>query len=68
MRRLIAQVSNGSLTTDQALQSPFLLFATEEEIAQDLLYRQERSGISYFTVFESAMKLLAPVIRKLAER
>jgi hypothetical protein len=50
------------------MQSPFLLFGTEEEIAQDLLYRRERFGISYFTVFESAMEPLAPVIRKLAGR
>ncbi len=63
-----AEESGGALTTDEALQSPFLLFGTEEEIAQDLLDRRERFGISYFTVFESAMEPLAPVIRKLAGR
>ncbi len=63
-----AEEAGGALTTDEALQSPFLLFGTEEEIAQDLLDRRERFGISYFTVFESAMEPLAPVIRKLAGR
>lgn len=63
-----AKESSGALTTDQALQSPFLLFGTEEEIAQDLLDRRERCGISYFTVFEAAMEPLAPVIRKLGGR
>ncbi len=40
------------LPSSRSLQSPFLLFGTEEEIAQDLVDRRERFGISYFTVFE----------------
>jgi probable F420-dependent oxidoreductase len=63
-----AKESRGSITTDQALKSPFLLFGTEREIAEELVHRRQRFGISYFTVFESAMESLAPVIRKLAGR
>jgi probable F420-dependent oxidoreductase len=61
-----AKESSGSLTTEEALESPFLLFGTEEEIAADLLHRRQRFGISYFTVFESAMESLAPVVAQLA--
>jgi probable F420-dependent oxidoreductase len=61
-----AKESNGSLTTEEALESPFLLFGREEDIAADLLHRRRRFGISYFTVFESAMESLGPVVAKLA--
>jgi hypothetical protein len=57
-----AKESSGSLTTEEALESPFLLFGTEEEIAADLLHRRQRFGISYFTVFESAMESRAPLV------
>lgn len=48
------------------LDSPFLLIGTHEQMAQALLERRERFGLSYFTVFEPAIDAFAPVVSRLA--
>ncbi|MCU1426315.1 MAG: fgd1 5 [Actinomycetia bacterium] len=50
---------------DDALDSPFLLAGTHNEMAEALRQRRERFGLSYFVVFEQAMDDFAPVIHRL---
>lgn len=54
-----------NLTTEEALDTPFLLFGTVQEIAAQLAERRERFGFSYLTVHEPFMAALAPVIERL---
>ena len=50
------------------LESPFVLLGTHEQMAETLMARQQRFGVSYWTVFdewvgrESAMPDIAKVI------
>lgn len=53
------------LSPEAALASPFLLLGSPEEIAEDLLARRERFGISYVVVFGAAMETFAPVVDRL---
>ena len=55
------------LTTDEILDSPFLLIGTHDEMADALIRRRERYGISYWVVFEPAIEALAPVVRRLRD-
>jgi alkanesulfonate monooxygenase SsuD/methylene tetrahydromethanopterin reductase-like flavin-dependent oxidoreductase (luciferase family) len=55
------------LTPEQALQTPHALAGTVEEIADDLLERRERFGISSIGIGLDAMDALAPVVARLAE-
>ncbi len=54
-----------SWTPQQVMDSPFLLLGTVDEIVQELLERRERSGFSYYVVFEPAAEAFAEVIAKL---
>lgn len=56
------------LSPEAALESPFLLLGTPDEIAEDLLARRSRFGISYVVVFGPAMEALAPVVDRLRGR
>jgi probable F420-dependent oxidoreductase len=56
------------LAPDAALESPFLLLGTPDEIAEDLVARRDRFGISYVVVFGPAMEALAPVVAQLRGR
>src|SRR5258708_17307299 len=57
---------NMGVTVEQALQVPYVLIGTVDQICDDLLARREQYGISYITVFEKDMEVLAPVIERLA--
>jgi probable F420-dependent oxidoreductase len=58
----------GGISPDFVLDSPFVLLGTHEQMAEALVERQRRFGVSYWTVFdewigrESAMPDLAKVI------
>jgi probable F420-dependent oxidoreductase len=52
-------------TVDEALETPFLLIGTEEQIAERLRENRERFGFSYISVHEPYMKELGPVIGRL---
>ncbi|WP_129668457.1 TIGR03621 family F420-dependent LLM class oxidoreductase [Phytoactinopolyspora endophytica] len=52
-------------TVDEALETPFALIGTVEQIAEQLRENRERLGISYITVHEPYMREFAPVIEKL---
>jgi len=49
-----------------ALAVPHAVVGTAEEMAEQLLERRERFGISYYSVFEPGMDAFAPVIERLA--
>jgi probable F420-dependent oxidoreductase len=53
------------LTADAALETPFLLIGTPDEIAGQLRRSRERWGYSYITVHEPYMRAFAPVIERL---
>ncbi len=50
------------VSTDQILQAPYLLIGSIDQICEDLQVRRERFGISYITVFEHSLEVLAPVV------
>jgi hypothetical protein len=54
------------LTTDDILQSPFVLIGTAEQMIEDLQGRRQRWGISYYVVHEPYLDDLAPVVAQLA--
>jgi probable F420-dependent oxidoreductase len=54
------------VSTEQILQAPYLLIGSIDQICEDLLARRERFGISYITVFEHSLEVLAPVVARLA--
>jgi probable F420-dependent oxidoreductase len=51
-------------TVEQALESPFLLFGTEDEIARQILDNRERFGFSYISVQRPHMEVLGPIIKQ----
>jgi len=53
------------LTVDEALETPYLLIGTADEIAAQLQRSRERWGFSYITVHEPYMRAFAPVIERL---
>ncbi|MGE2718754.1 LLM class F420-dependent oxidoreductase [Mycolicibacterium celeriflavum] len=61
----------GGVSPDRLLSSPFVLIGTHEQMAEQLTRRQQRFGVSYWTVFDelpgrpSAMPDIAEVIKLL---
>jgi probable F420-dependent oxidoreductase len=55
-----------SVSTDELLASPYSLIGTPAQIAEQLVDRRERLGISYLTVFEKDLDAFAAVIEALA--
>ena len=51
---------------ERALDSPFMLIGSVEQIVEDLQARRERYGVSYITAPERLMETLAPVVARLA--
>jgi probable F420-dependent oxidoreductase len=54
------------MTTEQVLDNVHILVGTVEQIVEDLQMRREQLGISYITVNEEYMDVLAPVVAHLA--
>src|SRR5438445_2638232 len=54
------------LTPEQALEIPFALVGTVDEIVDDLVARRERFGLSYIAISGGGFRALAPVVEKLA--
>lgn len=58
----------GGISPELVLQPPFALIGTHEQMAETLVQRQQRFGVSYWTVFDewvgrpSAMPDIAKVI------
>lgn len=55
------------LSAEEILDSPFLLIGTHDQMAEALVGRRDRYGISYWVVFEPAMEALAPVVTRLRD-
>jgi len=53
------------LSAEEALETPYLLIGTIDEIAAQLERTRERWGYSYITVHEPYMRTFAPVIERL---
>jgi probable F420-dependent oxidoreductase len=53
------------LTAEDALETPYLLIGTVDEIADQLKRSRARWGFSYMTVHEPYMRTFAPVIERL---
>jgi probable F420-dependent oxidoreductase len=56
------------LTVEEALESPFLLIGTIDEIAAQLRRSRERWGYSYITVHGQYMRAFGPVIERVRAR
>ena len=54
------------MTAQQVLEMPHCLLGTVDQITEDLLYRREKFGISYISVFDESMEAFAPVVARLA--
>jgi probable F420-dependent oxidoreductase len=54
------------LSTDEILQSPYVLVGTVEQMIEDLETRRQRWGISYYSVHEPYLDDFAPVVARLA--
>jgi probable F420-dependent oxidoreductase len=54
-----------SLDLQDALETPFLLLGTHDEIAAQIIAARDRWGVSYFTVRD--LEAFAPVITRLAQ-
>jgi alkanesulfonate monooxygenase SsuD/methylene tetrahydromethanopterin reductase-like flavin-dependent oxidoreductase (luciferase family) len=56
---------DGPVTADDLLDSPYVLFGTEEQVAQQLLRLREETGASYIAVFPHLMDAFQPVLTRL---
>jgi probable F420-dependent oxidoreductase len=63
--RIAAEVG---LTVDEVLDAPLALIGSVDEIAEELIERRERFGLSYIVVMETVMDAFAPVVERLAGR
>jgi probable F420-dependent oxidoreductase len=54
------------LTPEEAADALLLLVGSVEQMAETLILRRERLGISYYVFFGQAMEPLAPVVARLA--
>src|SRR6266446_8684777 len=54
------------LSTEQVLESPYILLGTVAQLCEVLQARREQYGLSYIVVFEPGMDAFAPVVAHLA--
>jgi probable F420-dependent oxidoreductase len=55
------------VSIDDVLGTPYLWIGTVENICEHVLSARERWGFSYFTVFNDAIEVSAPVVARLAD-
>jgi hypothetical protein len=53
------------MSVDQALESPYLLIGSAEQMAEQLLANRERYGFSYVTVHDPFREAFEPVVERL---
>jgi probable F420-dependent oxidoreductase len=53
------------MSVDEALESPYLLIGSAEQMAEQLLVSRERYGFSYVTVHEPFREAFEPVVERL---
>ena len=54
------------LSADDLLQSPYVLIGTVEQMAEGLVARRQRWGISHYVVHEPYLDEFAPIAARLA--
>ena len=54
----------GTLSADEVMETPFLLFGTVDEIAGQIARNRERYGFTYYTVHAPFAEEFAPVIER----
>ena len=54
------------ITPEEVAESPHVVFGSVEKIADDLVARRERYGISYWVTYGLGIAALAPVVARLA--
>jgi hypothetical protein len=54
-----------TLSAEDLLSSPYSLIGTAQQIADQLVERRDRLGVTYITVFEKDLDTMAPVIELL---
>ena len=54
------------LSCEEILQSPFVLIGTIDEMVETLRAHRQRWSISYYTIHEPFLDVLAPVVARLA--
>jgi probable F420-dependent oxidoreductase len=57
---------DGEVTVEDLLDSPYLAFGTEEQIAEHLTRIREETGASYISVFPHLVEAFGPVVNRLA--
>ncbi|HLW02274.1 MAG TPA: TIGR03621 family F420-dependent LLM class oxidoreductase [Ktedonobacterales bacterium] len=63
----VAQTRGWSgVSVEEILEIPTIFIGTEEEIAEQMLERRERFGISYYMTFDRMMEPVAPLVARLA--
>jgi alkanesulfonate monooxygenase SsuD/methylene tetrahydromethanopterin reductase-like flavin-dependent oxidoreductase (luciferase family) len=53
------------MSVDEALESPYLLIGSTQQMAEQLLASRERYGFSYITVHEPFREAFEPVVERL---
>jgi probable F420-dependent oxidoreductase len=53
-----------TMSTDELLETPFVLIGTVEQMAEQILRNRDRFGFTYYTVHGPFMDTLAPVIER----
>jgi probable F420-dependent oxidoreductase len=66
MRERLGQFTvDGEVSTEDLLDSPYLMFGTHEQIADQIRQVRDETGVSYLGVFPHCMESFAPVIQML---
>ena len=66
LRTLSAFQVHATVSTEDVLDAPLALIGSVDEIAETLIERRERYGLSYVVVMETVMDAFAPVVQRLA--
>jgi hypothetical protein len=51
---------------DDLLDSPYLLFGTVNQIAEQVQQLQETTGVSYLSIFPHCVQAFAPIVQRLS--
>ena len=62
----LARRFGDTMSAEEILATPFVLFGTVEQMAEQILRNQERYGFTYYTVHGSFADTFAPVIERVA--
>lgn len=62
--KLLAQLGMG-ISVEDALETPYLLIGTVDEIVEQLIANRDNYGFSYITVHQPYLETFAPIIEKL---